>query len=222
MLHLGLTPSELVIYALIYSYTSLGEGFFYSTFDFIATKTGISTRTVGRAVGHLTEMGLIERCKVDGRSGIRAIMSVAEGLMRGKRAACECKEATVTEERENALTEKSEDTVAEMSEAADEEAQECSPKRRLVPGRYLCADVHTGKFYRSPPENTYIYVGKHKLLKMTSRQYDKLKSLIPDWELTRYITKLESIHKEIAGRPDYWANSDYGILRKWIDKDVKL
>ena len=199
MTRLGLTSSEIIIYAIIYSYTSLGKGLFFGTFNHLAEATGVSVRTVSRAIKSLTQKGLIERCTCSGRSGIRATESITEEKEIGK-------ESSLPKKREE-----------------NEEKKQTGMKRwYYIPGRYLVPDVNTGKVYDTPPKYDYVNVGKHKLLRMTSQQYDTLKSLIPDWELKRYVDKLEAIHMETAGRPDYWANSDYRILRRWIDKDVKI
>ena len=202
MIYLNLTSSELLIYALLYSYTKSKEGLYFGSLDYIAARTGVSRKTVDRAINKLLSNGLIKRCELAGRTGIRADLSIPERLRKAERA-----------------SRADEDTTAEKSEegAVLPEQQ----KRRVVPGRFLFPDVNTGKIYDTEPRYKLLEVGKDKVVKMTLEQYDKLKSLIPDIELKRYIDRLASIHIERSGMSDYWRKSDYRILRDWINEDYR-
>ncbi len=63
MLELDLTPSELMVYALIYQFSEDGAGELYGTQEYICERTKLSRPSVQRALKSLAEKGLIEREK---------------------------------------------------------------------------------------------------------------------------------------------------------------
>ena len=75
MTKLGLSPNELIVYAILYSFTKGEKGVFYGTQSYIADAAGISLRTVIRVYKKLYSLKLIEKCesKEYKRRGIRAI-----------------------------------------------------------------------------------------------------------------------------------------------------
>ena len=226
MIRLDLTASELLVYALIYSYTRSGDGFFWGSLDYAAEQTGVARRTVNGAVRKLLALGLIDRCEQDGRRGLYAVGERKSETERTEAEIPIVKDKTQSEisvekePRENKTVEKpteKEEKEWEKAIAMPEEHE----KRRVVPGRFLFPDVNTGKLYLDEPKYSYITVGKDKVVKMTVEQYDKIKSLIPDIDLKRYIEKLASIHIERSALSERWAKTDYRILRSWIDEDYK-
>ncbi len=201
MTYLDLTPSELLVYALLYSYTKSEVGVFFASLDYISVQTGVSRRTVNSAVKKLYERKLIERGEYGGVSGIRAVMSVAERLKKMDSAALG-------------------DMWHLLSDSKKSELGDIPhPKRRFVKGRYIIPDRNTGKVYDTEPKYSNITVGKDGRVEMTPEQYDKLKSLVPDRELTKYIDKLAHIHISGGERDKRWAKCDYRIIRKWIRED---
>jgi DNA-binding MarR family transcriptional regulator len=75
MTELGLSPNELIVYAIIYSFTKGENGVFYGSQSYIAEAAGISLRTVIRVYKKLYSLNLIEKyaSKEYKRRGIRAI-----------------------------------------------------------------------------------------------------------------------------------------------------
>lgn len=67
---LGLCGCELIVFAIIYSFTR-GAGFFYGTQRYLVDTSGNSVSTVRRALAMLYEKGYIEKCVISGRTGIR-------------------------------------------------------------------------------------------------------------------------------------------------------
>ena len=61
MIERGLRGAELLVYALIYSYTKDGGRAFYGSLNHIAHRTGLSVRSVHRALISLTEGGHLEK-----------------------------------------------------------------------------------------------------------------------------------------------------------------
>ncbi len=80
MLELGLSPNELAVYALIYSFTKGAIGVFYGSQEYLAKLIGISRRTVIRVYRKLYDMHLIEKCNSseEKKKGIRALVRKPE------------------------------------------------------------------------------------------------------------------------------------------------
>ncbi|MBQ8372469.1 MAG: helix-turn-helix domain-containing protein [Clostridia bacterium] len=68
---LGLGGSELLVYALIYSFTRCDAEVYFGSQDFLARATGLSLSTVKRALSSLIESGLVERCTEESAGGTR-------------------------------------------------------------------------------------------------------------------------------------------------------
>ena len=61
MFELGLSPNEVLVYALIYSFTKGAIGVYYGAREYIANAVGISARTVTRIYKKLYGLGLLEK-----------------------------------------------------------------------------------------------------------------------------------------------------------------
>ena len=204
MIYLDLTPSELLVYALLYSYTLGTEGLFYASLDYISEQTGVARRTVNSAVKKLLSLGYIERAGINGKNGLRTVLSIKERILR-------------------MLEGVKEEPSAEMMTEEKIKAEPVKKATVHIPkGRFWLPDKVTGEVYPYEPKYTIIKMGQKNQVKMTPEQYDKLKSLIPDFELLKYVEKLASIHIERSGRKESWAKSDYRIIRDWIDEDFRV
>lgn len=71
MLDIGLKKSELVVYALLYSYTRGSVGLFYGAQSTLAEQTRLSLKTISRILKTLRERKLIENVVIDEKKGIR-------------------------------------------------------------------------------------------------------------------------------------------------------
>ena len=68
---LGLGGSELLIYAIIYSFSIGGKGVFYGSVDYLAEASGVSYSTARRALARLVEGRLIEKCSLESGASVR-------------------------------------------------------------------------------------------------------------------------------------------------------
>lgn len=75
---LGLKPSELQVYAAIYSYTVGRVGIYYGSREYLAESVGYSERTVYRCLKRLCELGLIESVSFKGRYAVRCTPLASE------------------------------------------------------------------------------------------------------------------------------------------------
>ena len=92
MRHLKLTNSEMIVYALLYSYT-LGEyGMYYGSQEKIAKSLNLSIRTVARAYRRLYDLGYIIKVEADGRHGIRCTVHKDMKTKKEKKAAAQSTE----------------------------------------------------------------------------------------------------------------------------------
>ncbi len=193
---LGLSASELLVYAIIFSYSLGKEEMFYGSLDYIAERTGVARRTVNSAVKKLMEEGLISRRERSGKIGLSADLNRIK--------------------HKDSSPSSSGDKRLEKEPRGKELAEQ---RKKPTPGRFLFPDANTGKTYDTEPMYQLITVGSDKAVKMTLEQYDKLKSLIPDIDLKRYIDRLAAIHIERGGGNTHWRKSDYRIIREWIKED---
>lgn len=217
MIYLGLTPSELLVYALIYSYSLTEDGVFFGSLGYISERTGVARRTVNAAVAKLLKKGFIENTEYKKRKALRPVMSVAERLKRICTAnANELRKLTRSLQNQHKEEEGNPSEVkAEYRKSASDE------KWRPAKGRFWLPDAYTGKHYETEPKYLLSAFGQEGKVKMTLEQYEKLKTLVPDSVLKHYIDRLASIHIERGSRDELWRKCDYLIIRKWIDEDFK-
>ncbi len=69
---LGLGGHELLVFAVIYSFTKANAGCFYGSQSYLARACGLSLSTVGRVLQKLVEKGCVEKCSYDKRIGYRS------------------------------------------------------------------------------------------------------------------------------------------------------
>ena len=73
---LGLSGGELLVFAIIHSFTKGNTGLFYGSIDYLSKMGGISVSTVKRALKSLSEKSYIERIKRNEKEGYRATKTV--------------------------------------------------------------------------------------------------------------------------------------------------
>lgn len=66
---LALSGGELLVFAVIYSFTKGERGLFFGTNDYLASISGVSLSTVKRALARLLEKGYVERSTAGQREG---------------------------------------------------------------------------------------------------------------------------------------------------------
>ena len=73
---MGLGGGELLIYAIIYSFSKGEKGIFYGSQNYLAKASGLSTSTVKRAMSSLLEKGYIKKTSMAEEEGYSAVMPV--------------------------------------------------------------------------------------------------------------------------------------------------
>ena len=89
MLDMGLKQSELLIYAILYSFTVAEAGLFYGSQRHLSYLSGLSARTVQRAIYSLIDKGYVIRTKKEAYKGIKCRLA---NDMLPSNAGVKCKE----------------------------------------------------------------------------------------------------------------------------------
>ena len=71
MRELGLSGAELLVYAIIHSFTVGRSQLYFGKIDYMAAITGVAGRTIYRALQKLKARGLVYETEITGRSGLR-------------------------------------------------------------------------------------------------------------------------------------------------------
>ena len=160
---LKLSGAELIIFALIRSFTK-GEGeFFFGTQGYLAEAVGTSTSTVKRALTKLLERGYIEKISKNGRDGYIS-----------------------TEKAEQTETEP--DTREDMPSVSKNRIP--SPiffdQTGIPPSRYI-------KFKSTEAKYNYYSFSPNGAVMMTPQQYYSLLKLVDEEKLKGYCARLEQL-----------------------------
>ena len=70
---LNISGNELIIYAIIHTYSTCGDGLFYGSQHTLASRANCSVRTAQRCLSSLLARGIIERVNIGGKCGVRAV-----------------------------------------------------------------------------------------------------------------------------------------------------
>ncbi len=161
---LGLGGNELLVYAIIYSFSRGAKGLFYGTQDYLVEAIGGSISTVKRTLSSLLGKGLIERCKAD----------KSEGCRDGYRATYTAPTKTIEEEEDAP----SNDAAAKVPTAIELEDM----------------DMCVADFLEDttkPPRYELLPVGSEGIVAMTAEQHKRLIELVGSEELHAYVRRLE-------------------------------
>lgn len=220
MFKLGLDPGELILYAVIYSFTHGKEKMFYGSRKYLAELLSCSERSVYRTLKSLIDKGYVKRHE-NNRNAL--ITTDAQEIRRN-----DGESLPTAEKIESAPPKKAERTMP------DEEI--CESPRPIIQHSKCdfyescnceddgeCEDDDmTLKFWKYrlpavPPKPKYAPqgYGRNGLVKMTREQYLKLVSLVTPETLYTYISKLEGYIENGNPRP----HSCYKTLKKWITED---
>lgn len=161
---LGLGGSELLVYALIYSFSRSDAEVYFGSRDFLARATGLSLSTVARALSSLVEAGLIERCTEES----------ARGTREGYRTVMEHTPKAKEEERE----------YPNNDAAHSMPSPQMLEKIRRHPAEFLPNTKARPKYELYP-------LTRNGIVKMTAEQYKRLHALVGSEVLHLYIIRLE-------------------------------
>ena len=196
MRNLKLTNSEMMVYALLYSYT-LGEyGTYFGSQEKIAKSLNLSVRTVARAYRRLYDLGYIIKVEADGKRGVLCTVHKATRCKKkGK------DEGSVLQGAESGITE---------GEHEDFNASGDETDAGFIP---IASDN---------PKYNVLEFGKEGFVHLTLAQYQELRKLVHSDVLMGYFCKLEKLLWD--GRNDSipGPRSHYKTLKKWINEDLSV
>ena len=196
---------------------------YFGSNDYISELTGLSARSVRRALGELKRAGLIYEEEAFGRSGLRAALSPRVGEAVADEGGRFVREnGTLCPKKVDSL---SAAIISDNKEDNKEIATTPSPVYRYL--RSADDLTRKGDGGGNPPEvdcrATRIYVsswGREGIVTMTHEQYDELLSLVGEETLDIYIERLEGLLLSVKG--EVYPHSHYRTLRGWLMKDFSV
>jgi len=229
---LGLKGNELLIYAIIYSFTCGDKGLFYGTQEFLSAASGISVSSIKRKLLSLLNKGYIEKSNDGIHSGYRSLKDgkkSSQGSPSADDMHTESNDIGKTGDRDKAFNkmkdEQSDSYIENTAYRADiyssDETEDGYRKlsvnllakmNRMSVEDYLESEVIGKEKYE------FIRVGRFEMFTMTPRQYMHLLSLVGRERLTDYIHRLESF----VMLKNYTVICAYRTLKKWINEDTAL
>ena len=217
MLELGLSGSVLLVYAMVYSFSTRGIGLCFTDRQFVADRLGISVRSVGRAFETLFEKGLIKRVRIGDYYGYTVTSEAAKRdpeiyLPEKKEEAQSTPDTDVRCEplpaENTAKTVKKRDTYQKTDEN-DEPPERRYPYHRLGENDEI-------------PKHLFRFYGRKGYIRMTPEQYADLVRLVEPDVLSFYLGRLEEICQKCYDELTRVPKSHYKLLRKWIDEDTHV
>ena len=192
MRQLKLSNNEMMVYALLYSYT-LGEyGMYFGSQERIAKALNISVRTVARAYRRLYDLGYIIKVEEDGRRGVKCTVHKDS-----KKKAKE--EASAPQSRDDSITE---------CECECDDLDEFNAE--------FFSTFHESPKYR------VVDLGREGFVHMTLAQYRELRKLVEEDVLMGYFNKLEKMLWDGRNDSIPGPHSHYKTLKKWINEDFSV
>ena len=224
---MGLGTSALLVYAMIYSFTTRGEGLCYTESDILAKRLGLSVKTVERAVEKLFERGLIKKTRLKDYFGYSAT-DIENG---SDLEASVLKEENKREKSQSSNT-SSENKNVPTKKEPPEKAKKPSPYPKQKPKKDAPYKSNTPFTYEKDfpeeelmqrdelPRHIFLDYGRRGYIRMTREQYADLSSLVEPNMLQCYLGRLEEICEKCYNELSRVPRSHYKLLRKWIDEDT--
>ena len=239
---LGLSGAELLVYAIVLSFTLGAAKIYFGSAEYIAELAGLSPRSVHRALRGLRESGLVYDAEIMGRVGLRARQA-----KRDKSEPCD-KGQIVSEKRTNCHQfddKMSPPYISDNKEDNKEITTTPTPYKKLLEeseilSRGADAPLPAGDFCDEEDEEDYedgesIYriggkiqkmgepqlsvrvFGDEGIVTMTREQYRSLVALVGEETLKYYIERLEALL--LSAKGCVYPHSHYRTLRSWLIKD---
>ena len=238
---LSLSGTALYVYALIYSFTAYGSGYFWGTRAYIANRVGVSLSSVDRALRKLTNGGFIikalDRHLRFTTSVYMANLDILGGEI-SENILDTASEAQIPEEEQiykEAPPEKSHSdtdrakndalygTIHEIEEALQEKWRSMSERgRELLSARppNTVGFVNICKERLSDIErNKPIDYGDTVEIYMTKNQYEYLVRRFGDMAVRNYIMRLEDY---IMKYPRRTIRGHFATLHRWLCEDMTI
>ena len=230
---LKLSGNELIVFALIHSFTMGTNGLYFGSQQRLSELCGIANSTSRRLVKSLLEKAYIEKCEEYGRWGYRSKIKEEEifkNLCKAEKATSKA-EKTVENEEKKAQT-PAEKAKAEAASEKKSETEKAEKKKILIsvdPPLYiyegdddeeLCEDFDDEFEDEPDPKYTFEFFGSPGggNIFMTRQQYAALQRLVDTDSLTGYISKLD----RIMIRDGYRTFNPYKTIKRWIEEDAAL
>ena len=222
MYGLGIKNSDLKVYAALYSFTVGERGLYHGSAAYLADSLGISLRTVRRAYGKLSSLGLIERhATSDGRYvGLRCVMSLTEEKKEEKRERVESANPSSSLIKAERSCE-----AACVHKTRDEEICELINERLVAydaPEHEKNTFLMMKRYERSGDNRKFLSFGRSGGVIMTEPQFKRLLELLPAEELMSYFEKLEIMLDENVKTGRKPPHSHYKVIKKWIEEDTAV
>ncbi len=189
---LGLSGTELLVFALIYSFTKAGSSC-YGSYDYIAGRVGASISTVGRAIKHLLEKNYIVR-------------------LAGTQGAVGHFEANV----ENLCQNESQNDIAALSNCNTASVKLTDNNREIKKG--ITPTTTKAPEVEKKPERLMAF-GSEQIVMMSWRQYMDLVNKIGDENTDYYIEVLQSY---MIRCPGSHFKSHYKTILAWSAQDASI
>ena len=232
---LGLRLKELLVFAVIYSFTTGPGGVYFGTQEYLAHSTAGSVSTVKRCLASLLKKGYIEALTVDGRKAYRSTVDAKTAESASRRKAdtdgsvhsddtarrgkgdenAPAHEASANKRERTAQKAHIEITAAPLATEKDasKKSEPCKSASTALRGEFDLADCLPPE--DEPPKYTFHTVGINEIVQMTPEQYKSLLTLVEPEVLTAYTRRLELLIRDKG----YRTFNPYKTVKRWITED---
>ena len=206
-----LSGAELLVYALIYSFSRTGA--FNGSRAYISSATGVTVRSVDRVLAKLTEKGYISRVTECGNSPHATYVANMDYAR-----ICEQMMLRGADERQNVPRK----NVSKKETKCRAEKDKMSPDNQEINKEIINRSSSSSRTYTQEGNFVKYKVrsyGRDGLVSLTEEQYGYLRMLVGTETLTDYIRKLELYMLEPHEFP---IRNHFKLLRKFIEEDFSL
>ena len=206
MYELGLNPSAMMIYAVIYAFRGGEESGFWGSAEYLATAAGVGRRTVYRILKDLTERDLIEAVKTRHGRTYRTL----DRYDLEKRA----RVAKASTEREK-YTPRDPVDVLMRDKVTPELARELCEKENQGP---VGQDIVEMTIRDLPPKYRGVDLGTMEYVYLNLGQYRHLRELVSEEALYALFWRLNKMLGELYERGEQGPRNHYRTLLRWIEE----
>ena len=194
MTELGLKPTELIVYSIIYGFSQDKESYFHGSISYLTQWTGTTNECVIYTLKSLVEKGLLKKIVRDGRTNLYQTINPLEKV-------------------ETVEVEKTEDKVEEVKETKQDPYKEIVDKivtylNNKLGSRYRTSNSTTYKLIVSKLKSGYTY---EDCIKVIDTKYS-------DWhnnpDMSKYLrpsTLFGNKFENYVNQPSYKPKQDYRI-----------
>ena len=211
MYELGLGPSAMIIYAVVYAFRDGEGGGFWGTAEYLATAAGVSRRTVYRILKELLERGLIEVLETRrGRTYRATDRRAPERRAKERRPPAERVAYTLRDPVDGLIARRvtREEALGLLELRAEEFDTASSVDQALVeltvPPR--------------PPKYREVELERFDCVSLTVGQYRRLRELVTEGTLNCYLWQLNKLIQRCYDRQEPGPKNHYRTLLRWIEE----